>query len=116
VLLPASVSGGPAPRYDRRRRGPGVAPRARAERSGRSRPLWSQLRRDDLRGSGLYTQIVALHFLLWALGLVARALDTGRGRAVAAFFLNATALSHIVFGYVAFVSAALLALVGPAGG
>jgi hypothetical protein len=67
------------------------------------------------RGSGLYTQVVALHFFLWALGLAVRALDTGRGRAVAALFLAATALSHIVFGYVAFVSAALLALVGPAG-
>jgi hypothetical protein len=68
------------------------------------------------RGSGLYTQLVALHGLALGLGLGARALDTGRHRATAALLLALTALSHIVFGYVAFVSAALLALVGPAGG
>jgi hypothetical protein len=38
------------------------------------------------RGSGLYTQLVAIHFLTLALGATARALDTGRGRAVAALF------------------------------
>jgi hypothetical protein len=67
------------------------------------------------RGSGLYTQLVALHGLVLGLGLAARALDTGRGRAIAALVLAVTALSHIVFGYVAFVSTALLALVGPSG-
>ena len=65
------------------------------------------------RGSGLYTQAVALHLLALALGVTARALDRGRRPTLAAVLLALTALSHIVFGYVAFVSAALLALVGP---
>ena len=68
------------------------------------------------RGSGLFTQLVALHLLVLGLGIVARALDTGRRRPLAALFLALTSLSHIVFGYVAFVSSALLALVGPRGG
>jgi hypothetical protein len=66
-------------------------------------------------GSGLYTQLVALHFLVLALGAVARALDTGRMRVRASLLLAATALSHIVFGYVVFVSAAVWAIVGPPG-
>jgi uncharacterized membrane protein len=66
------------------------------------------------RGSGLYTQIVALHLLALALGATARALDT-RGRpAVASLLVALASLAHIVFGYVAFLSAGLLALVGPA--
>src|SRR2546421_2313553 len=67
------------------------------------------------RGSGLYTQVFALHLLLWSWGLTVRALDTGRTRAMAAAAIAATALSHIVFGYVAFLSAVALAVVGPAG-
>ena len=67
------------------------------------------------RGSGLYTQLVALHLLLLSVGVVVRALDTGRRRAGAALLLAATLLSHLIFGYVAFVSAAVCALVGPAG-
>ena len=67
------------------------------------------------RGSGLYTQLFALHLLVWCWGLTVRALDHGRGRATAAVALAATALSHIVFGYVAFVSALVLAWVGPVG-
>jgi hypothetical protein len=65
------------------------------------------------RGSGLFTQLVAIHFLVLALGATARFLDTGRSRALAAMLLALTALSHLIFGYVAFVSAAVLALVGP---
>ena len=67
------------------------------------------------RGSGLYTQLVALHGLALGLGVAARSLDTGRHRATAALLLAFTALSHIVFGYVAFVSVALLTVVGPPG-
>jgi uncharacterized membrane protein len=67
------------------------------------------------RGSGLYTQLFALHFLALSLGLVARALDIGerKQRASAALMLALTSLTHIIFGYAAFVSAALLAVVGP---
>lgn len=67
------------------------------------------------RGSGLFTQLVAVHMLLLCLGVTVRALDTGRARPFASGLLAATALSHLVFGYVAFVSAALLAVVGPRG-
>jgi uncharacterized membrane protein len=67
------------------------------------------------RGSGLYTQLFALHFLALSLGLVARALDFGgrKQRASAALMLALTSLTHIIFGYAAFVSAAPLAVVGP---
>ncbi len=69
------------------------------------------------RGSGLYTQLFALHFLVLSMGLVAKALDNAsRGRRTrAALMLALTALTHIIFGYAAFVSAALLAVAGPQG-
>ncbi|MCU1277468.1 MAG: hypothetical protein JWM53_1014, partial [bacterium] len=67
------------------------------------------------RGSGLYTQLFALHLLILAIGTTARALDDGRGRVTAAVLLALTFLSHLVFGYVAFASAAVLALVGAPG-
>jgi hypothetical protein len=67
------------------------------------------------RGSGLYSQLVGLHMLLLSVGVVTHALDTGRWSAVAALLLAATVLSHLVFGYVAFASAAICTLVGPAG-
>jgi uncharacterized membrane protein len=65
------------------------------------------------RGSGLFTELVALEVMLPALGLAARAIDTGRRQTVAALGLALTALSHIFFGYVAFVSAIVWALVTP---
>ena len=67
------------------------------------------------RGSGLYTQLFALHLLVIGLGLTARALD-GIGwkrRAGAGLALAFTTISHIIFGYAAFVSAAALAILGP---
>jgi len=69
------------------------------------------------RGSGLYTQLFALHLLVIGMGLSARALDAGGRlrRAWAGLMLALTSLSHIIFGYTAFVSAALLAVVGPPG-
>ena len=67
------------------------------------------------RGSGLYTQLFALHFLVLSLGLVASALDNDgrKRRALAALALSLTSLTHIIFGYAAFVSSALLAVFGP---
>jgi uncharacterized membrane protein len=67
------------------------------------------------RGSGLFTQLLALLLLTPTLGVIARTLDGGRRRPLAAALLAATSLSHIVFGYVAFVSGAVLALAGPRG-
>ncbi|MGH9441896.1 MAG: tetratricopeptide repeat protein [Thermoanaerobaculia bacterium] len=65
------------------------------------------------RGSGLFTQLVAVHFFLLALGSAARALESGRGRSLAGALLAATALSHIVFGYAVALSAVVLAVSGP---
>src|SRR5207247_1564276 len=68
------------------------------------------------RGSGLDNQLVSMHFLFLALGFTARAVDTGRRRPLAALLLALTTLSHMVFGYVAFVSSLVVALVGPRDG
>jgi hypothetical protein len=57
------------------------------------------------RGSGLFTELVALEVMLPTLGLVARSIDSGKGQTGAALGLALTSLSHKFFGYVAFVSA-----------
>jgi len=64
-------------------------------------------------GSGLYTQIVALHLLALTMGVVARALDTRARRSWASILLGLTSLAHVIFGYVAVVSSAIFALIGP---
>ena len=65
------------------------------------------------RGSGLYTELFAIEVMLPALGLVACAIDSGRRQTRAALGLALTALSHIFFGYIAFVSTAVWAIAGP---
>jgi hypothetical protein len=67
------------------------------------------------RGSGLYTQLFALHLLVISFGLTARALDRvdWKLRAGAGLALALTTVSHIIFGYAAFVSAGVLAVLGP---
>src|ERR1700678_3573586 len=67
------------------------------------------------RGSGLYTQLVSYNLLMPALGDANYSLNTGRRRILAACLVAATALSHVVFGYAAIVSVAIMALVGPLG-
>jgi hypothetical protein len=69
------------------------------------------------RGSGLFTQLFAMHLLVIAIGMVSRALDLGGSarKGGASLVVALTSLSHIIFGYTAFVSAALLAVVGPRG-
>ncbi|MGB8413603.1 MAG: hypothetical protein WCE23_12345 [Candidatus Binatus sp.] len=67
------------------------------------------------RGSGLYTQLMSFDLLMPALGLAAHSLNTGRRRILAACLVAATALSHVVFGYAAILSIAIMALVGPRG-
>ncbi len=67
------------------------------------------------RGSGLFTQLVALHLLALAIGVVARALDARERRPLASILLSLTLLAHIIFGYVAFVWSAILAVVGSRG-
>ena len=65
------------------------------------------------RGSGLFAELVALEVMLPALGLVTRAIDSGRRQTGAALGLALTALSHIFFGYVALVSTLVWAVVTP---
>ena len=67
------------------------------------------------RGSGLFTELVALEVMLPTLGLVARSIDSGKGQTGAALGLALTSLSHTFFGYIAFVSAAVWALVASDG-
>jgi uncharacterized membrane protein len=68
------------------------------------------------RGSGLYTELFSLLLLLPSLGLAARAIDSGGKQTGAALMLALTALSHIVFGYVGFLSIAIWALAMPGEG
>ena len=68
------------------------------------------------RGSGLYTELFAIEVMLPALGLVAWAIDSGNRKIGAALGLALTTLSHIFFGYVAFVTTAVWALAGPRDG
>ena len=65
------------------------------------------------RGSGLYSELVALNLLLPTLGLISRALDTKKGESLAAAALALTVLSHLFFGYIAFVSMAIWAPISP---
>ena len=67
------------------------------------------------RGSGLYTQLMSYNLLMPALGFANYSLNTGNRRILAACLVAATALSHVVFGYAAIVSVAIMALVGPRG-
>ena len=67
------------------------------------------------RGSGLYTQLMSYNLLMPALGLTNYSLNTGRRRILSAILIAATALSHVVFGYAAIVTVAIMALVGPRG-
>jgi len=67
------------------------------------------------RGSGLYTQLMSYNLLMPALGLANYSLNTGKRRILAACLVAATALCHVVFGYAAIVSVAIMALVGPRG-
>ena len=62
------------------------------------------------RGSGLYTQLMSFDLLMPALGLACHALETGQRRITASVLVAATALSHIVFGYVAFLSIVIMAI------
>ena len=60
-------------------------------------------------GSGLFTQSVATHFLLLALGLGYRAIRQGRGLTLAGAMLGLTFLAHYIYGYIGALSLCLLA-------
>ncbi len=58
---------------------------------------------------------MSYNLLMPALGLANYSLNTGKRRILAACLIAATALSHVVFGYAAIVSVAIMALAGPRG-
>ena len=66
------------------------------------------------RGRGLYTQAWGMCLLPPTLAATLRLLTTGRGVAVAAALLAGTLLTHVVHGWIAVVSALVLAFAVPA--
>jgi uncharacterized membrane protein len=60
-------------------------------------------------GTGLFSQAVATHFLLLAIGFGYRAICEGRRLALAGLLVGLTFLSHLIYGYVAALSLVLLA-------
>ena len=62
------------------------------------------------RGSGLFTQSLAMHLLAASLALAYRALATGRHLTPAGVMLGLTFLAHFIYGYIAALSVVLLAL------
>ena len=58
-------------------------------------------------GSGLFTQAVAVHFLLLALGMAFQAIRQGRRQTLAGALLGLTFLSHLVYGYIGALSVCL---------
>jgi hypothetical protein len=65
------------------------------------------------RGYGLYTQLWGMVLLPPALAQGYTALKEGRGYFWAALLLAATALAHLVFGYIALISLVLFAVLSP---
>src|SRR5439155_20062316 len=66
------------------------------------------------RGSGLYTQLWGMLLLPLGLGFGFSTLRDGRGYFWAVLFLGATTLAHLAFGYMAFASLAMFAVLAPA--
>ncbi|MGE0135179.1 MAG: YfhO family protein [Dehalococcoidia bacterium] len=64
-------------------------------------------------GYGLYTQLWGMLLLPPALALSYQVVRTGRGYLWAVLLLGATVMSHLAFGYVAFASIALFAVLSP---
>lgn len=62
-------------------------------------------------GIGVFTQAVATHFFLLAIGFGYRALRRGTGLAVAGILTGLTFLAHFIFGYMAALTLCLLALI-----
>jgi hypothetical protein len=67
-------------------------------------------------GSGLFPQAVATHLLLFAIGMGAVALRTGRRVLVAGVLVGLTALAHLIYGYIAGLTLVLLVLLPEARG
>ncbi|HEY0140916.1 MAG TPA: YfhO family protein [Thermoanaerobaculia bacterium] len=61
------------------------------------------------RGNGLYTQLVAMHFFVLAIGAGCRAIRNGRAVWAAGLLLALTFLSHFIYGYMAALTLVLIA-------
>ncbi|HLK62042.1 MAG TPA: hypothetical protein VKU19_01285 [Bryobacteraceae bacterium] len=61
-------------------------------------------------GSGLFPQSVAVHFLLFSLGLGYRAIRKGQRLTLAGALLGLTFLAHFIYGYIGALSLCLLAV------
>ncbi len=61
-------------------------------------------------GSGLFTQAVACHFALLSIGFAYGAIRQGRRLALTGILLGLTFLSHFIYGYIAALTACLLAV------
>lgn len=63
------------------------------------------------RGNGLYTQLVASHFFVLAIGVGSAAIRGGRRLTVAGLLLALTFLSHFIYGYMAAATLILVAAI-----
>lgn len=61
------------------------------------------------RGNGLYTQLVAMHLFVLAIGAGCRAIRDGRRATVAGLLLGLTFLAHFIYGYMAAATLVLAA-------
>jgi hypothetical protein len=61
------------------------------------------------RGNGLFTQLVAVHLFVLAIGAGCRALRTPRGATLAGLLLGLTFLAHFIYGYMAAATLVLAA-------
>ena len=64
------------------------------------------------RGSGLFSQSLAMHLLALSIGLGFRAIWKGRGLVLAAAALSLTFVGHLMFGYMAALSVVAMLLDG----
>ena len=62
-------------------------------------------------GSGLFTQAVATHFLLLAIGFAFQGIRHGRRLALAGLLLGVTFLAHFIYGYIGALTVCLLAAI-----
>lgn len=62
------------------------------------------------RGFGLFTQLVAMHLSVLSVGLLYRALHSGRGVIIASIVVGVLAMSHLIYAYMMAITAVILAL------
>jgi len=63
------------------------------------------------RGNGLFTQLVAMHLFVLAVGAGCRAIRGGRGATLAGLLLGLTFLAHFIYGYMGAATLVLAAVI-----